>query len=66
MKRGDHVRIVDGPFAGLAGILDRSATSPKQRVWVLLSVFDRLTRVEVLAREVWRQSMDERPERCAT
>jgi transcriptional antiterminator RfaH len=49
LRRGDPVRVLDGPLAGLVGILERPATSPTERVCVLLDVFQRLTRVELTA-----------------
>jgi transcriptional antiterminator RfaH len=47
LRRGERVRVVDGPLAGLLGILEREATSPAERVCVLLDVFLRSTRVEL-------------------
>lgn len=52
LKRGEPVRITDGPLAGLYGILERPATSATQRVCVLLDVFHRWTRVELSAEAV--------------
>lgn len=52
LRRGDRVKILDGPFAGLTGTLERPAMSPEQRVNVLLEVFQRLTRVEMQAHEI--------------
>ncbi len=49
LRRGDRVKILDGPFAGLTGMLELPAMSPGQRVNVLLEVFTRLTRVEMPA-----------------
>jgi transcription antitermination factor NusG len=50
LRGGARVRIVDGPFAGLVGVLDRRVASPEDRVHVLLDLFHRLTRVELEAR----------------
>lgn len=52
LRAGDRVRILDGPLAGLVGVLDRPASSPADRVCVLLEVFRRPTRVEVPAQAV--------------
>jgi len=52
LRRGDRVKILDGPFAGLTGMLERPAMSPGQRVNVLLEVFHRLTRVEMRAHAI--------------
>ena len=52
LRRGDRVRIVDGPLAGLVGVLQRAASSPEQRVCVLLELFHRTTRVELPANAV--------------
>ncbi len=56
LKPGSRVRIVEGPLAGIFGLLERPATSPDQRVSVLLEVFQRLTRVEVPASAVWGET----------
>jgi len=55
LRRGARVRIVDGPLAGLFGVLEKSAHTPEQRVSVLLELFHRPTRVEVPAEVVWGQ-----------
>ena len=47
LKRGERVRVLDGPLAGLIGLLERPAGTPVERVCVLLDVFQRLTRVEL-------------------
>jgi transcription antitermination factor NusG len=52
LRRGDRVRVLDGPLAGLIGLLERPAASPAERVCVLLDVFQRLTRVELPAHAV--------------
>lgn len=52
LRRGDKVRILDGPFAGFVGVLERVAHDPQQRVCVLLDLFHRLTCVEVDAQAV--------------
>ena len=53
LRRGDRVRILQGPLAGLIGVLERPAASREERVCVLLSLFQRMTRVEIQARDVW-------------
>jgi transcription elongation factor/antiterminator RfaH len=53
LRRGDRVRILQGPLAGLIGVLERPAASAEERVTVLLSLFQRWTRVEIQARAVW-------------
>ncbi len=57
LRRGDRVRIVDGPLAGLIGVLEQPVASPEQRVCVLLSLFHRLTRVEVDVNAVRAQAI---------
>ncbi len=52
LRRGDRVRVVDGPLSGLVGILERAAATPGERVYVLLDVFQRLTRVELPAQAI--------------
>jgi len=47
LRKGDRVRVVDGPLAGLVGVLEQPATGALERVCVLLDVFHRLTRVEL-------------------
>jgi len=49
MRRGERVRIVEGPLAGLIGVLDRPETRAEDRVCVLLRLFERQTRVEIPA-----------------
>ncbi len=56
LKPGSRVRIVEGPLAGVLGLLESPATGPDQRVSVLLEVFRRLTRVEVPASAVWGET----------
>jgi transcription antitermination factor NusG len=51
-RKGRQVRIVDGPLAGLIGVLEQSATSREQRIHVLLTMFHRLTRIELPAGSV--------------
>jgi len=46
IRPGAHVRITDGPFAGLVGVLDRPA-SRAQRVCVLLSLLRTVATVEI-------------------
>jgi transcription antitermination factor NusG len=52
LKRGDRVRILDGPLAGLVGVLDRPATRPEDRVSVLVDLFQRITRVDLRVDEI--------------
>ncbi len=47
LRRGDRVRILEGPLAGLIGVIAHPATRPEHRVWVLLELFKRATRVEL-------------------
>lgn len=44
---GERVRVVDGPLAGLIGIVEWSGSTPSERVCVLLDIFQRTTRVEL-------------------
>jgi transcriptional antiterminator RfaH len=46
LRAGCHVRIKDGPFAGLVGILERPS-SRAERVRVLLTLFRTPARVEI-------------------
>jgi len=46
-RRGQRVRILDGPLAGLLGVLERATVGADQRVLVLLSLFSRPTLVSV-------------------
>ena len=57
LRKGDRVRILDGPFAGFIGVLERVAHDPQQRVCVLLDLFHRLTAVEVDAQAVMAHSL---------
>lgn len=52
LRKGDRVRILDGPLAGLVGVLERPAVSAIERVCVLLAVFQRPTRVELPAQAI--------------
>ncbi|MEP5937635.1 MAG: transcription termination/antitermination NusG family protein [Erythrobacter sp.] len=45
LATGDDVRIEQGPFVGFAGKVDKEA--PEQRVWVLLDVMGKATRVSI-------------------
>lgn len=51
-QAGERIRIVDGPLAGLIGIIERGESAPAERVCVLLELFHRLTRVELPAAAV--------------
>lgn len=42
-RKGDALRIADGPLAGLIGTLD--AMAPQERAWLLLDVMGKSTRV---------------------
>lgn len=44
-KEGESVRIARGPFAGLVGRIDQ--LTPEKRVWVLLDVIGKSTRVSI-------------------
>lgn len=57
LRRGDRVRILDGPFAGLIGVLERPPQGPEQRILVLLELFQRVTRVQLGAGEVHGQGI---------
>lgn len=48
--RGDQVRLVNGPFADFVGTID--GLNPEQRVWVLLDVLGKSTRVTVKASDL--------------
>lgn len=55
LRAGSKVQILDGPFCGLTGILERSSHGPEERVSVLLELFRRTTRVQLRAEEVRAQ-----------
>ena len=61
LRRGDRVRIVNGPLAGLIGVLERTVSSPEQRVCVFLEMFHRPTRVEVAAQTLGESRGRDRP-----
>ncbi len=44
---GDHVEIIDGPFNGFSGLVN-SVDDQKQKMVVMISIFNRLTPIEVL------------------
>ncbi len=50
LAAGDDVRIAQGPFAGFAGRVDRAA--PERRLWVLLDVMGKATRVSLQSRDL--------------
>ena len=52
LRKGARVRILDGPLAGLVGVLERPAGTAVERVSVLLAVFQRPTRVELSAQAI--------------
>ena len=45
-ERGDKVRILDGPYRGLEGVIDETAAS-ERRLHVFISVCGRHTRLEL-------------------
>lgn len=47
---GDRVRLIDGPFADYVGTVENIA--PHQRVWILLDLLGRTTRVAVRGEQV--------------
>ena len=49
-ERGDKVRILDGPYRGLEGVIDEAAAGG--RLHVLVPVFGRHTRLELAQRQV--------------
>lgn len=57
LRRGDRVKILDGPFAGLIGVLERPPHGPEQRILVLLELFQRVTRVQLGVDEVHGQGI---------
>ena len=52
LRAGDRVTILDGPFAGLEGVIESGCAPPSVRVHVLLEMFRRVTRVELGSGEV--------------
>jgi len=52
MQKGDKVRILEGPLSGLVGILEQPNSDSRKRVFVLLELFHRLTRIEIPAGKV--------------
>jgi transcriptional antiterminator NusG len=50
-ERGDKVRILDGPYRGLEGVIDE-ATAAEQRLSVLVGMSGRHTRLELAYRQV--------------
>lgn len=44
---GDHVEIIEGPFNGFSGIIS-SVDEQKKKIVVMISIFNRLTPIEVL------------------
>jgi transcriptional antiterminator NusG len=44
---GDHVEIIEGPFSGFSGLVN-SIDEQKQKIVVMISIFNRLTPIEVL------------------
>jgi transcriptional antiterminator RfaH len=56
-RQGDRIRVVDGPLAGLIGVIERGESTPAQRICVLLDLFRRVTRVELPAAAVGSASV---------
>jgi transcriptional antiterminator RfaH len=52
LKRGERVRILNGPLAGLVGLLERPASSTEERVSVLVELFQRVTQVNLRTDEI--------------
>jgi transcriptional antiterminator NusG len=44
---GDHVDIIEGPFNGFSGVVN-SIDEQKQKIVVMISIFNRLTPIEIL------------------
>jgi len=44
---GDHVDIIEGPFNGFSGVIN-SIDEQKQKIVVMISIFNRLTPIEIL------------------
>jgi transcription antitermination factor NusG len=53
LRPGDRVEVVRGPFAGLLGVVQTASTA-RERVRVLLSLFERGTAVELDGRDLLR------------
>lgn len=51
-KRGERVRILNGPLAGLIGLMERPASSPEERVSVLVELFQRVVLTNLRADEI--------------
>ena len=50
-ERGDKVRILDGPYRGLEGVIDETAAA-EGHLHVLVPVYGRHTRLELAYRQV--------------
>ena len=46
LRRNQQVRIIDGPFTGMIGSLEKQASRPGDRIAVLLDLFNQATLVE--------------------
>lgn len=44
---GDHIEIINGPFSGFSGFVN-SVDDQKQKLVVMISIFNRLTPIEIL------------------
>ena len=44
LKRGDHVKILKGPFANFIATVDTYET--KQRIWILMDLMGRKTKIQ--------------------
>ena len=49
-ERGDKVRILDGPYRGLEGVIDETASD--ERLHVFVPVYGRHTRLELVPDQV--------------
>jgi transcription antitermination factor NusG len=49
-ERGDKVRILDGPYRGLEGVVDEATAG--ERLHVLVPVYGRHTRLELTSGQV--------------
>lgn len=60
-NRGESLRVADGPFLGTWGVCD--GMSPQQRVYVMLNMLGRRTRVELDVDQVERSKRRRRKKR---
>ncbi len=52
LRKGQRVRVLSGPLAGLVGIVDQPGVTPGDRVRILLEIFRRTTPVMLAASAV--------------